>query len=87
MKVEMMEYPKMEEYMGILLMIKMGDTKKKKSVEMFGLNQKIGFAVKIAKTGRNAGAGQKRLIVVENRARVKVFLFCNVIIMNLIFLL
>ena len=71
MKVEMIEDPKMEENMGILMVIKMGDTKKKKIVEIFGLNQKIGFAVKIAKTGRNAIV-QKALMAVEKRAHVRV---------------
>ena len=74
MKVEMMEDPKMEENMGILMVIKMGDTKKqkKKIVDIFGLNQKIGFAFKIAKTGRNARV-QKALMAVEKRAGVKIW--------------
>ena len=58
--------------MAILMVIKMGDTKKKKIVEIFGLTQKIGFAVKIAKTGRNARV-QKAPMAVEKRAHVKVW--------------
>ena len=80
MKVEMMEDPKLEENMGILMMIKMGDTKKKKIVEIFGLNQKIGFAVKIAKTGRNARV-RKALMAVEKRAHVKVCFYESVMLL------
>lgn len=80
MKVEMMEDPKMEENMGILMVIKMGDMKKQKIVEFFGQNQKIGFAVKIAKTGRNARV-QKALMVVEKRAHVKVCFYKSVMLL------
>ena len=79
MKVEMMKDPKMEENMGILMVIKMGDMKKQKIVEFFGQNQKIGFAVKIAKTGRNARV-QKALMAVEKRAHVKVCFYKSVML-------
>ena len=81
MKVEMMEDPKMEENMGILMVIKMGDTKKQKRkiVEIFGLNQKIWFAIKIVNTGRNVRV-QKALMAVEKRAHVKVCFYKSVML-------